>query len=188
MDGLKDLDEGHIGYRFPQASNELVSQLARANLMRRQFLEYCKTHSQKVGGGSNMSLGQTKNSVEKNTVPQPQPINPVNPTVQVEAAKQPLTDQGAERTVRGAPTEKTKTTISTFRPQNEAIPEAGLEDENRSLTSSVTSTGTTGGDISVPNPSHENQAFNGQPFVCPYCCKPMEIPRVSKKHAVKFWR
>ncbi|KAF8243832.1 hypothetical protein K440DRAFT_663876 [Wilcoxina mikolae CBS 423.85] len=140
-------DIEHVGQKFPNATDYLRERFGNANTKRRQLLKYHEKHHTTIVGTASQPEASEAEAVE---------------TTDTKDADQ----TAAAHLGVAAPT--LQTTVSTVREHN--IP--GITDtrsEGNFSQTSYASSANNPGTIHVPLPPNSELAFNGEPFLCPYC-------------------
>lgn len=151
-------DIGHVREKFPDASPQLHERLGKANSRRRQLLVYNEMHNSKIS-----QLFPIKH-------------NPVEAPVSDEIAENDaqshiehtdvIENQEPEVSSK-APTQTTVTTVKDFwseLPTHQEEPEEAM-----STTSYASSVNENSGNLLSIPPPPDAEAFNGTPFICPFC-------------------
>jgi len=139
-------DIEHVGQKFPHAAGYLRERLGNANTKRRQLLKYHEKHHETIVG----------------TASQPEASGAV-----IDATDTKDADQAdAARSNPVAPT--MQTSVSTVR-EYSSPDVTDTRSEGGFSQTSYASSANNPGTIHVPLPPNAEQAFDGEPFLCPYC-------------------
>lgn len=149
-------DIQHVSEKFPGLPDYLVTRLGKANTRRRQIFEYFKQHHDKIARYVDVAPEEeTELSVvtkAKNTQ-DIEIVTPIGPQVEVQSTSR-----------------KSQTTVSVFIERDKS---ANVDTQSEGAVSQTSyafsNADSTAHIIHIPPPPNSEEAYDGEPFECPFC-------------------